>query len=233
VNRSSMPIALPSALVFDMPAGAEGTTILEGSTPQANSKGPRVTLAGPIPPGATPLQVAYRIDTFGTALTIEQRFPLPLDAVSIAVQKLGEMQVRSPQVARTMESPIDRSVFLIGAGPRLAAGQPLRLELSGLPHHSRLPVYLALALAAAIVLAAGWLAMKPGGGGAAANRRRELLAQREQGLAALAALEHQHRSGAVDDERYVSRRAALMAQLERVYGELDEGGSPGGQGVAA
>ncbi len=234
VNRSPTPVAPPSALVFDMPTGAEGTTILEGSTPRANAKGQRVTLAGPLPPGATPLQIAYRLDTFEKSLTLEQRFPLPLDAVAIAVQKIGDMQVRSPQVQRTMESPIDRATFVVGSGPALPAGQPLSLQLSGLPHHSRLPVYVALAVAAAIVLVAGWLAFSPGDAGAAANRRRDLLSEREQGLAALAALEQQHRTGAVDDERYASRRGALMAQLERVYGELDsEGGSPGGQGVAA
>jgi hypothetical protein len=234
VNRSSTPVTPSSALVFDMPTGAEGTTLLEGSTTLANAKGPRVTLAGSIPPGSTPLQIAYRIDTSTGTLTLAHRFPLPLESVSIAVQKVGDMQVRSAQVARTMETPLDRSTFVVGTGPRLAAGQPLTLELSGLPHASRVPVYVALALAGVIVAAAGWLAFAPRATDAASNRRRELLAEREQGLAALASLEQQHRAGIVDEDAYGARRATLMSRLERVYGELDEGGgTPGGQGVAA
>jgi len=234
VNRSTAPVTPASALVFDMPTGAEGTTLLEGSTKLANAKGPRVTLAGPIPSGATPLQIAYRINTFSSAMSIEHRFPLPLESVSIAVQKVGDMQVRSVQVARTTETPLDRSTFLVGAGPRLAAGQPLTLELSALPHKSRLPVYVALAVAGVIVAGAGWLAFAPRAMDAASNRRRELLAQREQGLAALASLDEQRRAGTIDEGGYAVRRASLMSRLERVYGELDEGGgTPGGQGVAA
>jgi hypothetical protein len=133
-----------------------------------------------------------------------------------------------------MESPIQQSLFVVGTGPRLAAGQPLTLELSGLPHQSRFPVYFALALAGAIVAGGAWLAFAPAAADGSARRRRELLAERERGLAALASLEQQRRAGAVDEARYEARRVALMAQLERVYGELDEGGgTPGGQGVAA
>jgi hypothetical protein len=234
VNRTSGAITPPAAFIFDMPSGAQGTTVLEGSTPQANAKASRVTVTGPFPPGATSLQIAFRIDTFGSTVTLEQRFPLPLDAVQVAVQKIGDMKVSSPQIERTQDAPLDGSTFTMGAGPRLAAGAPVRLELSGLPHHSRMPVYIALALAGLMILVAAWAAFAPGHASAATVRRRELMARREQGLAALAALEKQHQTGAVDESRYASRRATLLAQLERVYGELDaEGGPAGGQGVAA
>jgi len=234
VNRSSSPVSPATALVFDLPTGAEGTTVLDGSTPQANAKGPRVTVAGPFAPGSTPLQIAYRIDTFGKTLTLEQRLPLPLDAVTIAVQRLGEMKVSSPQVERTMENPVDRAVFVMGTGPRLQAGKPLTITLSGLPHHSRMPVYGALGLVVLIVAGAAWLGFAPGHADAIASRRSELAEQREQGLASLAALEQQHRAGTVDESRYQARRAAVVAQLERVYGELDaDGGTLGGQDIAS
>lgn len=234
VNTSSSPVTLASALVFDMPTGAEGTSILDGSTPQANAKGPRVTVTGPFPPGATPVHMAFRIDTFGGSLTLEQRFPLPLDAVSIAVQRVGGLKVSSPQVERTTESAIDKSVFVMGNGPRLEAGRPLTLNLTGLPHHSRTPVHAALGLVALIIACAGWLAFAPGRADAAAARRQELETRREQGLAALAALEQKHRTRAIDEAQYEHRRSSLVAQLERIYGELDaDGGTPGGQGVAA
>ena len=44
------------------------------------------------------------------------------------------MTVTSPQVERTQETPIDATVFVMGMGPRLAAGTPLVIELAGLPH---------------------------------------------------------------------------------------------------
>lgn len=234
VNRTGAPVSPESALVFDMPTGAAATTVLEGSTPQANAKGPRVTVAGPFAAGVTPLQMAVRVETFGPSLTLEQRFPLPIDMVAVAVEKVDGMRVVSPQIARTQEAPIETSTFIMGTGPRLDAGTPLRLQLEGLPYHSRFPVYLALGLVGAIVAGAVGYILTPGQAGAETTRRRQLERRREQGLAALAALEQQHRSGTLDDEGFARRRAALMAQLERVYGELDaEGGTPGGQGVAA
>ena len=96
-------------------------------------------------------------------------------------------------------------------------------------------MYVAVALAAAIVCAAVWLIVFPGQFEAAGARRRALQERREKGLAALASLETEHRAGRIDEAAYTARRSALVAQLERVYGELDlEGGTtPGGQGVAA
>lgn len=234
LNRTSEPIAPPSALIFDMPRGAEGTTMLEGATPQATARGTRVTVTGPFPPGATQLPVAFRIDAFGSTLELEQRFPLPYEMPAIAVQKVGDMRVASPQIARTQEAPIERSVFIMGTGPRLEAGQPFTLQLDGVPHQSRTPVYIALVLAGLVVALGCWIALQPGRVDAGAGRRGTLEARREQDLAALAALERQRRAGQIDESRYVARRVTLMARLERIYGELDVSGPPpGGQGVAA
>jgi hypothetical protein len=234
LNRTGEPITPPSALIFDMPRGAEGTTLLEGATTQANARGTRVTVTGPFQPGVTPLPVAFRFDAFGSTVSLEQRFPLPFEMVAIAVQKVGDMQVSSPQVARTQETPIESSVFLMGNGPRLEAGHPFTLQLTGVPHHDRTPVYLALVLAAALVGLAAWMAIRPGGHDAAAARRRTLETRRERDLAALVTLERQYRAGGIDESRYADRRAMLVTRLESVYGELDESGAaPGGHGAAA
>ena len=235
VTRGNTAVTPASALIFDMPTGAEGTTVLEGSTKNATAKGTRVTVSGPFAPGVTPLQIAFRLDSLGSGTTITSRFPLPMDAVSLAVQKIGSMTVSSPQLQRLQDTPIDASLFAMGIGPRLAAGAPLTVRLDALPYKSRTPVYVAVALAAAIVGAALWFIAFPGQFDAVGARRRALQERREKGLAALASLEAEHRAGRIDEAHYTARRAALVAQLERVYGELDlEGGTtPGGQGVAA
>jgi len=231
VNPTRAAITPASALIFDMPTGAEGTTVLEGSTKQANAKGPRVTVTGPFPPGATPLQIAFRVDTTSTARTIEQKFPLPLDMVMFVVQKIGDMRVSSPQATRNQEAPIEAGMFVMGSGPGLAAGTPLQIHLAGIPHHSRVPAYLALALAIVLLAAGAWAAYSPGL--ARDAERQQLARRREQGLSRLAELERQYRAGAIADGPYESRRAGLLAELEQVYGALDSAGDAGGQGVAA
>jgi hypothetical protein len=222
VNRSGAALNAAAPLVLDMPAGAQATTVLEGSTRQATAAGARVTVTGPFAPGITPLQIAYRLEGFGDSLTISQAFPLPVEMVTTAVQKVGDMRVTSPQVSRTQEAPIQGNTFLMGTGPALAAGTPLVLALTGLPHHDRAPVWLALALVAVIVGLGVWLAISPARTDEIASRRRHLAERRDEGLAALAALEKDHRHGRIDAARYDARRTALVGELERVYAALDE-----------
>jgi hypothetical protein len=226
VNRSQRPVAPDVPLVFDMPADAEGTALLQSATKQASVKDGHVTVTGPFAPGITPVEIAYRIDGFGPELTIEQRFPLPLDMVAVAVQKVAGLRVASPQLTATQEAPIDRATFIMGNGPGLSAGTPLTLHLTGLPYRSRTGMYAALALVAAILALAVWLAMTRDGLSAVALRQRELEARRDQGLDALATLERQRAAHAIDPAHYASRRASLMTRLERVYGELDGEGGP-------
>jgi hypothetical protein len=226
VNRSQRPVAPAVPLVFDMPGDAESTTLLQGSTKQATVKGRQVTVTGPFAPGVTPVEIAYRIDSFGPELTIEQRFPLPLDMVAVAVQKAGDLRVQSPQLSATQEAPIDKATFIMGNGPGLSAGTPLMLHLRGLPYRARTGMYVALAFIVAILGLAVWLAAARDGVSPASARRQELEARRARGLDALAALERERAANAIDPVRYENRRASLMSRLERVYGELDGEGGP-------
>ena len=75
-----------------MPTGAEGTTVLEGSTKNATAKGTRVTVTGPFAAwrDAAPDCVPFRF-AGQSRDDRAHRFPLPLDAVSLAVQKIGDM----------------------------------------------------------------------------------------------------------------------------------------------
>jgi len=234
VNRGPTAVSPSSALVFDMPTGAEGTTVLEGSTRQANAKGPRVTVTGPFPPGVTPLQIGIRLESFGRDLTLNTTFPLPMDLVAVAVQRLGPMSLKSPQLTRTTETALGGQPFIMGTGPGIPVGTALSLQLSGLPAHDRTGEYVALGLAIGIVVFGIWFSIVPSGDTAETSRRHTLEARRDEGLAALAALERDRASGSVVSGRYEPRRAALMAQLERIYGELDgQSGPAGGRGINA
>jgi hypothetical protein len=146
------------------------------------------------------------------------------------------MRLQSAQAPTVRETSLQGTPFILATGSSLPAGTPLSVTVSGVPHRNRWPVYLTLVFAVAIALWGGWAAS----GGQAddkqlATRRRELETRRSRGLAALAALDAQRQSGAVDEARYGQRRAQLVDQLERIYGELDgDGDLPGGgQGLAA
>jgi hypothetical protein len=233
VNASGAPVAPASPLVIMLPAEAAGAALLDGASPLASVSGSRVSVAGPLPAGVTSVPVAFRIESWGPRHEFVQAFPLPLDQVALGVQRLSGLTIESAHASSVREASLGGNAFFIASGPGLPAGTPLRLELSGLPHKSPVPLYAALGLATLIAGAGVGLAMTKGTG--PDDRRRRLEARRARGLAALAALDTDHRTGRVSAAAYDERRSRLLADLERVYGALDQGGVPpgGGQGLAA
>jgi len=61
VNTARTPVQPPSPLVFELPAGASGAGVLEGSAPNAVAASGRVTVNGPFQPGNTMVQFAYSL----------------------------------------------------------------------------------------------------------------------------------------------------------------------------
>jgi hypothetical protein len=234
VNRSSAPVALPSALIFDMPREAVGTSLLDGASRLANAKGPRVTVSGPIPPGLTEVPIAFRLENWGPTLRLEQRFPLPLDQVAMAVQQLGDLRVESPQAPSVRQTALQGRSFLIATGGAVPAQSPMTITLANLPHHSTTPLRVALLLAGVTIAAGVWLASRLPAAETLDQRTRTLQTRRERGLAALAALEADPAARA-DAVGYERRRTALVQDLERVYAELDARGAlgDGDPGLAA
>jgi len=234
INPGSSPVAPPQPLAFDLPVEATAATKLEGGSPLVTVAGHQVSIAGPIPPGVTSVPVAFRIDRWSARHTIEQRLPLPVAQLAIGVQRLEGLTIESPQVSSVREAALSGQAFLIATGPALAAGTPLQLTLVGLPYRSPTPLIVALVVAGLVGLAGVYLSVtRPSE--AATRRRQSLEARRTRGLAALAALDAERQRGAIGGTAYESRRAKLLADLERVYGELDQAAQPpdGDQGVAA
>jgi hypothetical protein len=100
-----------------------------------------------------------------------------------------------------------------------------------LPIQSSTPRNIALGLAIAIGLLGLWLAL-PGASGSRESRSR-LMARRDALLGELARIEERIRSGS-ESGKDTARKQRLVAELEQIYGELDEA-SPrgGGEGLAA
>lgn len=220
MNAQAGPVQPNEPLVFEAPPGAQGLTLLEGSSPQAKAEGSRVTVTGPFAPGGTSVQFAYQVPYSGGSLTLRQALPVPLTQTSLMVRKFGDLTVASPQASSQREVPIDGRQYYVANGGAIPAGGVLEIALNGLPYHSRVPRYLALGLALAVAGIGVWAAA-----GAPAARvdaeRQKLEARREQLFADLVKVEEQHHAGRGDATRYPARRRDLVTQLEQVYARLD------------
>jgi hypothetical protein len=143
------------------------------------------------------------------------------------VPKVGTVQSSSEQFASNAVMPSEGHNFFLGTGPALPAGRELRVTLSGLPTRSHAGRWLAILMAVLVLGAGAWSAFAGRRPTADETRRAELEARRKRLLADLAGIERQRRD-AGDSERLLARRQDLMAQIERVYGELDQHGAPTG-----
>jgi hypothetical protein len=236
-NTARAPVDIGGPLIIDLPSGAAGASLLEGSTPSASVSGDRVTVTGPFAPGITNVQVGFELRSNSPELTVTQRWPIALDRVTVAAEKAGALALSSSQFTSTSDvRPGDDGVYVMGTGPGLPAGGVLTMQLSNLPVASRLPSFVALGLAGIIVAVGVWLSMSAGATEQMARTR--LMARRDTLLGELAKLERRRRTrgGELEDSRDAGRRQQLLSELERIYGELDQAsGGPqgGGEGIAA
>ena len=240
VNSARARVDIGGPLVLELPREALGASAIEGSSPSATVSNGRLVVTGPFASGTTAVQVGFRLPYNSSELTLSQVWPAALQRVVVGVERLEGVSVSSPQFATTNDVPTgDGTVYILGSGPALQAQATTTVALSGLPHHSRTPRYIALGLAGAVIALGVWLASM--GRTGKTEARQALVARRNTLLGQLAQLEAKHRAGTVDAS-YTSRRQRMLAELERIYGELDEAGPStplgtgpegGGEGVAA
>ena len=236
LNVADGPVEPQRAFELTLPAGAQAGTVLQGSIPQTIVDGAQVWVSGAFGPGITPVRVAYILPYSTGSLVLSQTFPADFDQLLVFVEKWGTMDVASALIDRRGEMAADETggfPLLWGAGARVPAGQPVVIELGGLPHHSRWPRIIALSLSGLIVALSAWGASGPGGGDSEAQQVSVLQTRREKLFDDLVKTEQQHRHGTIGPTRYGSRRAELIAQLERVLRDLDEGLAPAMDAVAA
>ncbi|HUF24936.1 MAG TPA: hypothetical protein VMN81_12465 [Vicinamibacterales bacterium] len=219
VNTARVPVA-GGPLIFDLPSGAAGATLLGGSTAQATVGGNRVTVTGPFAPGTTALQIAYELPYRGARATIEQTLPAALPTLAAAGETTGGVTMESPQFAAMRDMDAGGRPFKVGNGPAIPAGGTLTLTFDNLPHHPRWPRFMALGVAVAIMI--GGLVI----GFAAKSAkhtvgRRALQDARAARFAELAALEEGRSSGAVSETHYAAERSRIVASLEDIYAALD------------
>ena len=231
LNNARTRVDIGGPLIIDLPSGAGGATVLEGSSPTATVSGDRLTVTGPFAAGNTSVQVGFQLRHDSSELTVQQTWPISVQQLTVAVEKIGSLAISSPQFSTVGEVRAETGTpFLLASGPAVPAGGTVTVQLSNLPTHNRIPRYVALGLAAVIIGLGGWFAF--GGRSQTGDSRPRLVARRKTLLAELATLEARRRAGHSVDE---VRRQRLAAELEQVYSELDESREPrgGGEDVAA
>jgi len=221
-NTAQVPVNPPTPFSFDVPTSALGTSIMEGSSPQAIVNGRRVQVQGPFAPGNTLVQAAFALPVSSSgSIEISQPFPAPLAHLAVIVKKVGNARLSSPQIGKQQEMPANGQMYIAAAGTgSVAAGAPVVLNITDLPHHSLVPRITAVSIALAIVVVGAWATSRhnPEQRGAA---RKTLIARREKLFQDLVRLELDRRRGRGDPSRYAVRREELMSALEHVYGALD------------
>jgi hypothetical protein len=222
VNSARAPVNLATPFMFDTPTSAVGTTVIEGSSPQASVTGTRVRVQGPFAPGRTSVQIACELPASTGALQLTQRFPASLERLAVIVKKVGATTLSSPQIANQRDLTAEGQTFILASGGVVAADQPVVLSLGELPHHSGAPRVIALSLVVAIVGIGVWASRRPGDTAARVAERRHLIARRDKLFNDLVRLEREHGNGRGNQARYATRREELLAALEHIYGALDD-----------
>lgn len=220
VNTARTPVATARPLIFDLPSGAIGVTLLEGSTQQATVSGSRVTVTGPFAPGKTPLQIAYELPYRGSSVTIEQELPAALPQLAAAGETTGGVTMTSPLFTASRDMDADGRVFKVGNGPAIAAGGTLAITFDNLPHHSRWPRFTALGIATAIMAVGLFIGFARRETPPDASREA-LVQARDARFEDLDRLEAQRADGRLSDGEYAAERGRVVAALEDIYAALD------------
>ncbi|MGH9383426.1 MAG: carboxypeptidase-like regulatory domain-containing protein [Vicinamibacterales bacterium] len=230
VNNARTPIETGGPLLLELPRGAAGASTLEGSSQQVSVRGEHVTITGPFAPGKTPVQLGFSLPNAGASLTIRQMLPAALNQVFVAAEKIGPMELSSPQLRETREITSQGQVFLMGTGDRVNAGDTLVLQLSGLPAKSLLASYAVFGLAVAILVIGIGIGITTPEPQTAEDAK--LTAKRDRLMGELVSLERKRRAKGLsgpDD----ARRQKVLTDLERAWAALDQVPGPGGEGRAA
>ena len=220
VNNARTPVDVGGPLLIQLPTGAAGASMMQGSSPNASAQGDMVTITGPFPPGKTIAQVGFSLPQVRANHTMSQKWPAALSQVFVGMEKIGNMQIASPQLTDVSERNSEGQPFIVATGPRLNAGDTLVLNLTGLPAHSNTPRNVALVAVVVMFALGAWFALTPAKAHAAQDAK--LQARRDKLLNEVVGLERKRRSKPLSDAED-ARLQRITTELERVIAELDRG----------
>jgi hypothetical protein len=220
VNNARTPIDTGGPLRIDLPSGASGASALEGSSPQVTVTGEHVVITGPFAPGKTSVQIGYSLPNAGMNYVLQQKWPAAIEQVLVAAEKIGSMQVTSPQLKDTRDMTSEGQSFIMAQGGRLNAGETLVLNMTGLPAHNPTTRYAVFGVGLTIIVIGLWFGIMPPAAESAASVK--VKERRDKLMTELVALERK-RLGKPLSEADAAKRERLMAELERIMSAMDQG----------
>jgi hypothetical protein len=155
LNAAAGPVDIGSPLIVELPTGARGATIVQGTTGKATANGAHITIVGPFAPGTTNVNIGFELPFTGEGTELTQKWPAAMPATSFfalpgpdAAHMDASSSVFSAKQATT-EQGVPVIVAAINAIPK---GETLTIRISGLPHHSMWPRNVALGLGGVLTL---------------------------------------------------------------------------------
>lgn len=152
VNSARSPVDLGGPFQLDLPQGARGAGMMDGSSPQGKVLGAHLTVVGPFKPGSTEVQVAFELPTGSGTKTIEQAFPVSVPEATVLLQRVSGEDIASPQLVDRRETTNNGTPLVMARVTAIGAGGTLSFDVSGLAHHPRWPRYLALTIGLGFLL---------------------------------------------------------------------------------
>jgi hypothetical protein len=207
-NASAEPFEAEGGLLIPLPDGAEGPQTGPNAPAELTVDGKGARWKGALPPGDTPVSIAFALPQHGHGVTLRQVLPVALDRLVLITDRYDGMSVEGTKLEKTERSMNGRNFWMV-TGPGVPAGGAIEVKLLGLPHRAETGRDLAVALAALIALwgvARAW--RRPPG-----EARGQLEAEAARLLDQLASL---------DGDQAAKKRADLTARLEAIYRKLDE-----------
>jgi hypothetical protein len=221
LNTSAAPARLAAPIAFEAPPGAGGLSVLEGSGPLAKAEGNRIIVAGPVPPGTSPVHFAYRLPAETGAVRVRQRLPLAGSQRTVIVRRLDGLEASIEGERNRREVALEGRRYLVLHGGPHGAGDAIEVALEGLPAYARWPRYLALSVCALIVALGVWFALRLPHTSDVEEVQR-LTRRRSAAFSKLVELERNLQRGAPETESLRDRREALYAEIEALDAALGD-----------
>jgi hypothetical protein len=160
-NASGVPVDLGGPLAIDLPEEARGAAVIDGTTANATANGARITVTGPFAPGMSNVNAAFELPFSGPTAVLDQPWPAPLERLTVFALQSGALDLQSAQFTSKQATAEQGQPLVVGFVPALPAGESLRVEVTGLPHHAVWPRNTALTLGGALAALGIWAAIVP------------------------------------------------------------------------
>jgi mono/diheme cytochrome c family protein len=185
-----------------------------------------------VSPGSGSYEVLFAYDMpYDRKLELEQVMSLPVDAVVILVPE-GSIKIKSDALQDSGSRDVQGTAYHTYSGSRLAAGETLRLTLTGRPSSgspgladtSQTSLFIGLSVFGVAMIVAGvWLYRRMRSTSAQSDEEEDLFPSdsaasesAENLMDAIIALDDLYKSGQLPEDAYQQRRAELKAKLKEL-----------------